>query len=65
MNIGPTGRRIFITLFSALSVFNAVLALILVYHGRTSMGAACLFVSLMESVTACLLWAAAPVVRRW
>lgn len=65
MNIGPTARRIFIVLFSTLALFNVTIALILVTHHRVPMGLACLFVSLMESATASLLWAAAPVARRW
>lgn len=65
MNIGPTGRRIFIVLFSSLALFNIIIALALILNTRTTLGLACLCVSLMETVTASLLWAAAPVARRW
>ncbi len=65
MNIDPTGRRIFIVLYSSLALFNIIIALALILDHRTLLGLACLCVSLMETATASLLWAAAPVVRRW
>lgn len=65
MNIGPTGRRIFIVLFSSLALFNIIMALALMTNSRIQLGLACVFVSLMESATASLLWTAAPVARRW
>lgn len=65
MNIGPRGRRLFIALYMSLALVNATLAFGLLAQGRTAMGLACTFISLLESTTASLIWVAAPVRNRW
>jgi len=65
VNIGPVARRVFILLYAALALFNAIMAFGLFDAQRPALGALCVLVSVLESATASLIWIAAPVRNRW